>query len=217
MKAASSHLVCLHPAPFTTVYVPCPVIPQAHRDVVAPFVVQSLHAASNAAPVSTPLESLPGPCVASIPRALLLKEAAYTAASVGAYDLHDYVNFKSWLHSTLLAELASSGDAWRPLRRAIARLIGAWVPQVKEEDRPVLYAALVALLSEQDACVQLSAVAALRALIDDFGFEVKEFMGHVAPCVRALAAMLRASQELDTQTQVRKDLLCSTDTRHCTF
>jgi hypothetical protein len=50
--------------------------------------------------------------------------------------------------------------------------------------------------------VRLAAVAALRALVDDFGFDVATFMGCAAGVMEALAAMLVDSDELDTQTQV---------------
>lgn len=57
-------------------------------------------------------------------------------------------------------------------------------------------------MADADAAVRLSAAAALRALVDDFGFEVAPFMGCVGGVMQGLAAMLVESDELDTQTQV---------------
>lgn len=90
----------------------------------------------------------------------------------------------------------------KPLRRACAKVMGQWVAQLKVEDRPDCYRALVILLADDDTCLKLSAVAALRTLIDDFGFANQQFVEFVGPVMTLLTAVLRASSELDTQTQV---------------
>lgn len=58
------------------------------------------HACEVAPPGGT--ASLPGPHVEHIPAAALAKEAVLNAVGVGAYELHDYVEFSSWFRSTLL-------------------------------------------------------------------------------------------------------------------
>jgi hypothetical protein len=100
-------------------------------------------------------------------------------------------------------ELALAAPAARPLRRAAARAVGAWVPRLEAGDRPAAYAALARCLSDAgDAAVRLAAVSALRALVDDFGFDAGHFMGCAGAVLQGLAAMLTESDELDTQTQV---------------
>lgn len=69
--------------------------------------VSALQAASTACPAGTDPAALPGPRVSGlpgdgVPLQLLHKEAAYHAVAVGAYELHDYVDFTPWLRSTLL-------------------------------------------------------------------------------------------------------------------
>lgn len=65
------------------------------------MVVSTLKAKSEACRPGT-AASQQGPRVGGIPAAVLAKEAVYNAAGVGAYGLHDYIDFKQWLQSTLL-------------------------------------------------------------------------------------------------------------------
>ena len=74
---------------------------QKNRERLAPLVLGALQRACEAAPPGG-TASLPGPKVGGVSLAALAKEAALNAAGVGAYELHDYVEFSSWLHSTLL-------------------------------------------------------------------------------------------------------------------
>lgn len=65
------------------------------------MVVRLLGAVSEACPAGS-AAGQPGPRVGSVPASVLAKEAVYNAAGVGAYDLHDYIDFGSWYHSSLL-------------------------------------------------------------------------------------------------------------------
>jgi hypothetical protein len=59
--------------------------------LLAPVVVEILKQALEGCPPAAP-----GADVIITP-ALLLKEAAYNAVGAANYDLHDYIDFKSWL------------------------------------------------------------------------------------------------------------------------
>lgn len=172
--------------------------------------------------------ALPGPCVTGpgsvlYPAVLLLKEAVYDAAALAAYQLHDAVDYRSWLHSNLLPELMALQQqqpqqqfrqpAVLLMPRAAAHVIGQWVSDLKNEDRQATYTALTMALvqpqrqqqeQERDVVLQLAAVASLRLLVDDFGFEGQGFVGVLPAVVGALTEMLNDSSELDTQTQVRE-------------
>jgi len=74
---------------------------QKNRERLAPLVLGALQAACEAAPPGQS-GSLPGPHVGGVPAVALAKEAVLNAAGVGAYELHDYVEFSSWFQSTLL-------------------------------------------------------------------------------------------------------------------
>jgi hypothetical protein len=167
------------------------------------------------------------------PAVLLLKEAVYEAVGIAAYDLHDYVDYQGWLRSSLLPEMMAIQQQQQQqqqqqrllpvMPRAAARLVGHWVADLKNDDRPAAYTALTVLLvqpgaqqqqqqqgagsssssSSVDVVLQLAAVSALRTLVDDFGFEGQGFVAVLPAVLGALCGMLQASEELDTQTQVR--------------
>lgn len=40
---------------------------------------------------------------AGYPAAVLAKEAVYDAVCIGAFELHDYIDFSSWFRTALLA------------------------------------------------------------------------------------------------------------------
>jgi hypothetical protein len=76
---------------------------QAYREVLSPVVAQMLAAASDACPVGADVAQLPGSRVMGrYPEPLLVKEAVYNAVAVGAYDLHDAIDYLPWLHGSLL-------------------------------------------------------------------------------------------------------------------
>lgn len=86
---------------------------------------------------------------------VLTKEVVYRAAALGAYELHEYVDFTAWLRSSLLPEVSGRHPALAPLRRAAAELVAANVARLESDDRPAAYAALVALMAEDDVCLQV--------------------------------------------------------------
>lgn len=188
---------------------------QGNREAVAPVVVELLKRASEACPPGGAAALAgAGGAVRGVPAAVLAKEATYQAVSVGAYELHDYVDFtgeagrqreggsqeRQWpaflaasccrcscwspdwtthshfsalptagfLHGSLLPEMGDRCPAARPLRRRAIKLVSYWTAKLKKEDRPPVYRALVAALGEEDAALQLAAVATLRALVDDW-------------------------------------------------
>jgi hypothetical protein len=132
------------------------------------------------------------------------------------------VDYRSWLHSNLLPELMALQQQHQQqqqarqqpvllMPRAAAHVLGQWVSDLKAEDRQAAYTALTMALvqpqrqqqgQELDVVLQLAAVASLRLLVDDFGFEGQGFVGVLPAVVGALTEMLKDSSELDTQTQV---------------
>ncbi len=66
------------------------------------MVLQLLREVSDACPAGAPAEQLPGPRVGGVPQLLLAKAAVYHSVAAGSYDLHDYLDYRAWLGSTLL-------------------------------------------------------------------------------------------------------------------
>lgn len=100
--------------------------------------------------------------------------------------------------------MSDGSPAAPPLRRRVALLLGRWVADLAEADRPAAYRALLSMLAEgADPAAQLAAVSALHSLIDDFGFREEQFMEFVGPSFQLLAAFLQSASEFDSQIQVR--------------
>lgn len=59
-------------------------------------------AVAAAAPTGVSPEQLQGEAVAGVPRVILNKEVVYNAIAIGAYELHDFVDFTAWLRGSLL-------------------------------------------------------------------------------------------------------------------
>ncbi|KAG1675441.1 hypothetical protein FOA52_001739 [Chlamydomonas sp. UWO 241] len=171
-----------------------------HKVLLCPVVVHLLTAVSAECPTGATVGTMPGPRVCGLPAALLRKEAVYHAVSAAAYELHDYIDWGQWLRSSLLPELSDATPVMRPLRRRVAALVGDWVARVENVDRPALYRALVGCMSEADACLQLTAVSTLRSLVDDWNFSDEQFAEWVGPTMQLLVHMLKAADELDSQT-----------------
>ena len=102
----------------------------------------------------------------------------------------------------LLQELGDASLENKPLRRRVAILIGQWAPQLKAEDRPTVYRALLQLLAEEDFGICMAGVSALHDLVNDWEFSEDPFMEFVPPCFQLLAARLQACREYETQIQV---------------
>lgn len=79
-----------------------------HRQAVAPLVVARLERYSGQCPPGVDPSQLSEPRVRGVPMAVLLKEAVYNAAAVGAYDLHDSLDYHNWLNSVLLQVLEAA-------------------------------------------------------------------------------------------------------------
>lgn len=73
---------------------PTPTHPTTHTLLHIPVVIQT-----HLLPAPHPLQ---GPRLHGIPLPVIIKEAVYHGVAVGAYELYDYVDFTSWLHSALL-------------------------------------------------------------------------------------------------------------------
>ncbi|KAJ3017014.1 Importin-11 [Thoreauomyces humboldtii] len=123
---------------------------------------------------------------------ILLKDAVYCAVGLAAHDLYEQVDFESWFLGTLVAEASTGDTRLTILHRRIPWLISQWLPV---QPKPALYDPVYRLLvgvltSENDMVVRLTAVAALKKVVDDFGFELDVFRPFVAPVLDALANVM---------------------------
>jgi hypothetical protein len=129
----------------------------------------------------------------------LRKAAVYNAIAIGAYELHDYVDFSSWLRSCLLKEVCDASPAMRPLRHSTLKVLKSWTPRISREDRPAVYRALVTAIADPDPGIHLTAVSALHGLVDDWEFDEVQFSEFVAPTFQLVAGLLQGATELEAQ------------------
>lgn len=81
---------------------------QSHRDALAPSLVHLLNTVQAQPPAVA--ASLGAYAAASegaggVPVELLNREAVYNTVGIGAYELHDHVDFAAWFHGHLVPEL----------------------------------------------------------------------------------------------------------------
>ena len=175
---------------------------QSHRALLAPHMLHWLTSLRAQPPTCTAQLGAAAVAGAAPPPEVRTKEAMYNTFGLGAYELHDHVDFERWFESHLVLELADRHPAGRAVRRRAAWMVGCWVAKVGDTLRPTAYRLLITLMDEPDACVQLAAVDALRALVEDWGFYEGPFLEFAAPCFQRLFALLKVFEELDSQLQV---------------
>ncbi|KAI8820806.1 armadillo-type protein [Fimicolochytrium jonesii] len=151
-----------------------------NRDTLQPVVMSMLQMASG--DITNPDDF----------NAILLKDAVYCAVGLTAHDMFDFINFESWFQTKLLAEATTTDPRLTPLQRRIAWLIAQWLPV---QPSPTLYVPVYRLLIQlmsgnNDMAVRLTAVSTLKAVVDDFGFELQPFLGYVQPVLDSLTAVL---------------------------
>ena len=135
-------------------------------------------------------------------RFYLIKAAVYHAALVGAYGLHEYVDFTFWLHSSLLQDTRTTAPLYRPVRRAAICLFKTWIPTIRKEDKDSIYETLITAISDPDLSISLAGVASLHALVDDWDFDEVEFAKFVSPTVESLSRLLQMTMELEAQLDI---------------
>lgn len=180
---------------------------RAAPGTLGPLLVARLQAACAGCPAgqARALAAAAGPHnhrrpASALPPAVLAREAAAAAVCVAAYDLHyafPAPAVSAWVRQELLPDLVAfntagndaprsaspSLDPAAPLARRAALALAAFVPALSRGDRAAAYGPLAAALSGPDAAVALAAASfALRALVDDWGFEDGDF-APVAPSV----------------------------------
>ncbi|GLC33673.1 hypothetical protein PLESTB_000102300 [Pleodorina starrii] len=176
---------------------------QAYREVLGPAVASLLPAVQAGAPPGTPADSLPGERLVGVPLQVLHKDAVYGALAAGAYELHDYLDYRAWLTGSLLQEVSDASAANKPIRRRIGLVAAANVDRIQEDDpvRPALYGAMLGLMAEPDAAVALSGIGALTELLGDFSFTEAPFAPLLPGCLQLLMRLMGGSEDLDTQKQ----------------
>lgn len=135
---------------------------------------------------------------------ILQKDAVYTAVGLASFELFDEVDFDHWFTTYLKRELCITGPLYKIIRRRVVWLIGQWVGvKMSVSLRPALYECLQPLLtSEEDLVVRITAATTLKLAIDDFEFNVEQFMPFLKSSFALLFQLLKDVSECDTKMHV---------------
>ncbi|KAG0496429.1 hypothetical protein HPP92_001120 [Vanilla planifolia] len=168
------------------------VLFENYRDLLAPVVLSILQEAMSASP---PLESEINP-------AMLLKDAAYSAAGHVYHELSSYLNFSDWFAGSLSIELSNDHPNMRIIHRKIALVLGQWVSEIKGDTRKQVYHALIRLFQDNDIAVRLAACRSLCYLVQDSNFSEQECFDLLSTCWSLCFKLVEEVVVFDSKVQV---------------
>lgn len=150
------------------------------------------------------VQAVQNPCDPEDMVAILRKDAVYNAVGLSAFDLFDDVDFDKWFSTQLLQELNIKHQNYRIIHRRIIWLCGQWVGvKMSSSLRPTLYQAIISLLNQsEDLVVRIEAAMTLKTAVDDFEFNVEQFLPFLDSMFSQLFELLKEVQECDTKMQV---------------
>ncbi|CAG0916642.1 unnamed protein product [Notodromas monacha] len=150
--------------------------------------------------------------------AVLTADAVYRAVGLAAFHLFDVLDFETWLSSTLFGQLKVQHPHYKVLKDRIIWLIGRWiVVRIRFEMRPALYEEILPFIggtggddlgdngrevAENDVVVRLQAANTLKLAVDDFEFNVEQFLPYLEPTFLRLFVLLQEVKECDTKLRV---------------
>eukprot|EP01117_Protostelium_nocturnum_P019129 TRINITY_DN8201_c0_g1_i1.p1 TRINITY_DN8201_c0_g1~~TRINITY_DN8201_c0_g1_i1.p1 ORF type:complete len:1015 (+),score=363.64 TRINITY_DN8201_c0_g1_i1:126-3170(+) len=133
---------------------------------------------------------------------IILRDACYSALGLSNYYLFEFVDFPEWWKNHFMRELSVPDPRYKIIRRRIAWVIRLWVNKVSMEMRGLVYGFLIEIMKEEDVVMRLTAIATLRALIDNVEFYVDPFMDYLDKCIVFTFKLLHDVEECDTKLQV---------------
>ncbi|XP_048738332.2 importin-11-like [Ostrea edulis] len=150
------------------------------------------------------VEAVRAPCNPEDIIGILSKDAVYNAVGLSAFDLFDDVDFDGWFSTQLLQELNIKHQNYRILHRRIIWLCAQWVGvKMSFSLRPTLYQAIISLLNQsEDLVVRIESAMTLKTAVDDFEFNVEQFLPFLDSMFSLLFELLKEVQECDSKMQV---------------
>ncbi|XP_068614105.1 importin-11-like [Brachionichthys hirsutus] len=155
------------------------------------------------------VQNLQGPTNVEDPVQLLIKDAAYNAVGLAAYELFDNVDFDQWFKNQLLNELQVGHYRYKLIRRRVIWLIGQWISvKFKSDLRPLLYEVILSLMQDPDLVVRIETATTLKLTVDDFEFRTEQFLPYLESIFGLLFQLLQQVTECDTKMQVLHVISC---------
>jgi hypothetical protein len=131
-----------------------------------------------------------------------VNDACLQALGLGVYYLHDRLDYEAFYAATLAPLLADPRAEAALARRRAVWFVGRWAGEVRQDMFDRVYAAVTALLVDPDRVVSLTAMAALRLLVDEWSFQADLFLPHLELALRSLVALARRAAEPETRVAV---------------
>eukprot|EP00889_Picochlorum_renovo_P006610 jgi/Picre1/33640/NNA_001120.t1 len=173
---------------------------ESNRESLAPCIVEKLHLC-RFGDTQTVEEYGARSCVSATSPSALQAAAVLHSFALGAYDLHDFVDFGKTLNN-LIIPIISSREIAAPIRREGLRVLSFWVSKLKPHDRPGLYRLLLSVLGEHDPVIHLMACSVLQSLMEDWDFDVEQFREFVPEAVHTLIRILAQCTDYESQLEV---------------
>ncbi|KHJ33542.1 putative importin-beta domain-containing protein [Erysiphe necator] len=135
---------------------------------------------------------------------ILTKDAVYTAMGLSAPVIFKDFNFDTFLSSTIVNDVQTTGPGFKILRRRIAILIGQWVTiELSEKGRLMVYKIFQHLLNAEDETndrvVQITAARNFKCVVDDFNFDAKGFVPFTSDILGRIMALAREVDAIETK------------------
>lgn len=140
---------------------------------------------------------------------MLVKEALYLVVGLGSFELEEMfpkagIDFNNWYLQVISKEIHSPDPGLKLLRRRAVWMVGEWIGQIPDGNKPPLYHDVCALLNQPDLVVRLTTASALQRMVEDMSFvsNVDTFLPHMNVAFELLFRLLKDCQMTDTRLQV---------------
>lgn len=166
-----------------------------NKTLVCPFLIDTL---SKLPPTDNSRESV------------LFREAVYCVISISPHDLSDYLAFDDFFLSKLVPEskMDLAIPEWNLIRRRIALILSSWVGvKSSPQYRSLIYDILLSFMKIDDLVVQMTAVSALRVVLDDFEFDGPTFHPYLHAFTERFMVLLGQVDEFDSKIKIIQALI----------
>lgn len=90
--------------------------------------------------------------------------------------------------------------SFKIIRRQVALVIKSWISvKISKQFRSLVYEALLNLANDSDPVVKLTSVICLRQCIDDFDFELEDFMPFVNATIGNCLTLIDEYEEFESK------------------
>ncbi|KAI5949549.1 KAP120 [Candida jiufengensis] len=114
---------------------------------------------------------------------ILVQDAILCSLQLSSYSVANNIDFDVVLQNVLIPKCQSSNI----LRRRICLIVAEWVGvKCSRDSRILIYKMLLSFLKQEDVVVKISALNCLKALVDDWDFDKKDFKPFIEESVQSL-------------------------------